>query len=286
LIDPTSRVKLLEEIYPHLKVSFLKARVAYALGLHHLYSEENKIAEQLFFECLYLIDILKPDIDGYPVILSELGTNTLLRFHEVLSKNSKYQYAIPCIESTLESYKIKGKSKAIIDAMLSKIAKFTRENHDYNRSIRYYCDILKSYQADSKINDVRAPSLFLLLLIQKKTNQQTKKKKNKKQDLVLGRDTGGLISTMLLEGGNFDKAERFLKAALACLPKSKSSERMDPLNVKLQLKLADLYLESYNYEKGIELLENLNKCLLPHGSRKGVLIKLTKVSSSSSSFIC
>jgi hypothetical protein len=42
------------------------------------------------------------------------------------------------------------------------------------------------------------------------------------------------------------------------------------------MKLADLHLESYRYEEGIELLESLMNSIVPNGTRNIILQKLAK----------
>lgn len=90
-----------------------------------------------------------------------------------------------------------------------------------------------------------------------------------------------MISNLYLENGNFSKAEKYLLAALGIALQTTNhvSEKVNPICFRLKLKLCDLYLDSYNFEKGIEGLEDLNQNyrLLPQSSRSIVLIKLAKV---------
>jgi hypothetical protein len=53
LMDSVKRMDLLFEIYPQLPPSFMKAKVAYALGHYATFSlDDIRLAEQLFFESL------------------------------------------------------------------------------------------------------------------------------------------------------------------------------------------------------------------------------------------
>ncbi len=69
--------------------------MAYSLGHYITYfQEDTATAEQLFFECVFILDMCKSEISGSVPIISELGTNALLKYSEVLLTNGKYQYAI------------------------------------------------------------------------------------------------------------------------------------------------------------------------------------------------
>lgn len=129
-----------------------------------------------------------------------------------------------------------------------------------------------------------------------------------------------MISSLYLEIGDFRKAEAFLVNALSTVPQPLSADnlKIDPITFKLQMKMADMYLDryafncnlciqsfiysticklthmltylypslslplsllSYHYEKGIEVLQLMARAhTLPHGTRHIVLEKLAKVS--------
>eukprot|EP01114_Cavostelium_apophysatum_P005299 TRINITY_DN1611_c0_g1_i1.p1 TRINITY_DN1611_c0_g1~~TRINITY_DN1611_c0_g1_i1.p1 ORF type:complete len:1238 (+),score=381.57 TRINITY_DN1611_c0_g1_i1:3322-7035(+) len=96
-----------------------------------------------------------------------------------------------------------------------------------------------------------------------------------------------MISSLYLECGDFRKAEAYLQNAISVLPGSQTNislssginnapDKIDPVSFRLKMKLVDLYLDSYNYEKGIELLESLMNSIVPHGTRHIILSKLAK----------
>ena len=74
--------------------------------------------------------------------------------------------------------------------------------------------------------------------------------------------------------GQFKQATKCLTTASEQLPDhSKFVEEVnlrtsnfDPLFVRLQIQLAKAHLGSYCYDNGIELLEKLSRCKIPHNS--------------------
>eukprot|EP01117_Protostelium_nocturnum_P012758 TRINITY_DN4720_c0_g1_i1.p1 TRINITY_DN4720_c0_g1~~TRINITY_DN4720_c0_g1_i1.p1 ORF type:complete len:2345 (+),score=886.19 TRINITY_DN4720_c0_g1_i1:144-7178(+) len=255
LLDSNIRMKTLTELYPLLPTGFQKAKAAYALALYQHYESDNQaVAEQLYFECLYILDICQYSVEGLPPILSELGSNALLHYGEVLLSNFKYQYAIVSYESAVKSYRVRQKGYY---PLLRKIATITKENDDYKRSIEYHKEILDGYYNEGKNNEIRYVS--------------------------------EVISQLYLDLGDFRKAESFLRNALdATAPTPSTSfvglpagmpidnNKVDNTSFKLHLKLVDLYLSSYHYEKGIEHMENLMTMNLPNGSNPIVLSRLAK----------
>lgn len=156
------RIDTLFNLYPLLKISFLKAKVAYILGQHAALAMENlQMAEKLFFECVYILDILKPQISGEAAIVSELGTNSLLRYSEVLLSNSKYTYAIKGFKSAIENY-IKRKRTGYI-SLIRRLATITKDNDDNELSISYFHQVLNSYakEGNKKNNEV----VFIILIL-------------------------------------------------------------------------------------------------------------------------
>jgi hypothetical protein len=71
-----------------------------------------------------------------------------------------------------------------------------------------------------------------------------------------------------------------LQFALSAVPENsvESADKIDPIRFRLYTKLVDLYLNSFEIEKGIELLEGLKECTLPSGCKSTVLTKLAEVS--------
>lgn len=80
IIDNTTRNEHLFKLYPLLGPSFLKARVAFALGHHAAYYLENtQMGEQLFFECLYILDMCNSEVKGLtPIISGNLFSQSMI----------------------------------------------------------------------------------------------------------------------------------------------------------------------------------------------------------------
>jgi hypothetical protein len=58
LIDDTKRSQRLRDLYGSIRPSYLKAKVAYVLGLQaEMVDDDVKLAEQFYFESLYILDL-------------------------------------------------------------------------------------------------------------------------------------------------------------------------------------------------------------------------------------
>jgi hypothetical protein len=247
VLHAASRMRILTALYPHLPICFLKAKVAYALG-HFASADDNyALAEKLFFESLYILDLCKPFTEGLPSILSELGTNAAVAYAEVLLRNYKYQYAILSFEVALANFFFRGKEKEY-QSLLRKVANHCRDNDDLSRCVTLFREILYAYCWDNKINEV-----------------------------VFVSET---LCTFHQERGEFGIAEAYLLLATLALRKNNSSQAdrllADPLYFRLLFQLAHMYLESFQFEKGIELMEWLNRGDLPFSKRNQLLTDLAK----------
>ena len=245
-LQSTSRMRIVEEVYPVLPVGLLKAKAAYALAHHHKeFCAKPAQAEKMYFEAIYILDQCKVFPVGLPPILSELGKNVLLGYADVLITNYKYQYGILCYEAALENLYLRGKMSAReYPALLRRVAAISRDNHDMRRAVVLYKDILHSYCAENKINEV----IFV----------------------------SETLASIHLERGDFALAESYLLAAsLALRRNSPQTDRMDPMHFDLQLKqMAPLYLDSFHFERGIELLDRLSVGELSHDKRNRLLADL------------
>ncbi|EFA86624.1 hypothetical protein PPL_00425 [Heterostelium album PN500] len=110
LLDANHRMKLLTDLYLEIPTTFLKAKAAYALGLHAVDTGDLVLAEKFFFECLYIIDKCKQPVVGLPLVLSELSANASIGYAGVLLDNYKYQYAIVSFDNALLVYNIQSTS--------------------------------------------------------------------------------------------------------------------------------------------------------------------------------
>jgi hypothetical protein len=241
LLDTSKRMTYLFELYPKLPVSHLKSKVSFALGHYATFLlEDIKLAEQLFFESIYILDLCKGQIYGMPPIVSELGVNILLRYSEVLLTNFKYLYAIASYESALILYK--QRNKPGLFSFLRRLASITQDNEDNKRAIHFYKEVIELYYKANKINETRY--------------------------------VAEMLSTLYLEEADFRKAESNLIYALNLLPDNQ--EKIDPITFRLNLKLADVYLYSYHQERGILLLEKL-KQRTSGQNKQQVLVRLSQV---------
>ncbi|PRP78521.1 hypothetical protein PROFUN_13578 [Planoprotostelium fungivorum] len=248
LFDSNKRMQTLTEIYPQIPTCFVKAKAAYALGLFRSFEmEEHGVAEQLYLDCVYILDHCKSQIEGIPPVVSTLGTSALQRFGEVLLLNYKYQYSIAAYEAAVKILRLKNDAGLL--PLIHKLATTTRENDDTKRAIEYLREVLDSYSRDNKSNEFRYVAV--------------------------------IISQLHRDMGDFRKAETLLlnaisKGAGVQALSSFEPTKLDHASFRLQVQLIDLYLESYTFEKGIELLEYLTTCQLPLNSAQTVLSKLTK----------
>ncbi|EGC34039.1 hypothetical protein DICPUDRAFT_153830 [Dictyostelium purpureum] len=264
LLDANHRMKLLADIYPEIPPTFLKAKAAYALGLNAVDLNDLVLAEKFLFECLYIIDNCHKPAIGLPLVLSELAANASISYASVLLDNFKYQYAIISYDNALLNYNIRKKKE--YGSLLRKVAALARENDDIPSAIYYYRQILNNYLEDDP---------------QSKTNE-----------IIYLCET---ISTLYWEKGNYKQAEEYLKVVYFILSKPSQSPsssevsissslnkvpdtpRFDnPIFFQFQLKMAQLYLESYHFEKGLSLLEFMKKHPLPHGKLNSLIFMLAK----------
>jgi len=72
----------LKTLYRSVQHPFYKAKAAYVLGYYYETDRlgDKSVAETLFFECIYLLDMCPPVAKGMFPIVSELGTNALIRY--------------------------------------------------------------------------------------------------------------------------------------------------------------------------------------------------------------
>ncbi|KAF2078028.1 hypothetical protein CYY_000666 [Polysphondylium violaceum] len=263
LLDANIRMKLLTDLYPEVPPTFLKAKAAYALGLNAVDSGDLVLAEKFFFECLYIIDKCKEPALGLPLVLSELAANASISYASVLLDNFKYQYAIISFDNALLNLNLRKKKE--YNTLLRRVAALARENDDITSAIYYYKQILNNYLEDdpqSKTNEIIYLCEIISTLYWEKGNYKQSEEYLKVVYFILSRPTASPSesSASLLSGGNKPDTPRF----------------DNPIFFQFQLKLASLYLESYHFEKGLELLEFMKKHPLPHGKLNSLIFMLAK----------
>lgn len=160
ILSNSLRVTMLTDMYQHLDICYLKAKAAYALGLNALECQFHQDAERIFFESIYILDVCEPLALGMPPIVSQLGTNCLLQYAEVLLYNYKYKYAVEAFHAASQNLQRRIRTRDYIQ-LLEKMASICKENDDAKRAVSYYRELLQIYLQSDRINEVFS-LLFLL----------------------------------------------------------------------------------------------------------------------------
>eukprot|EP00761_Pharyngomonas_kirbyi_P003918 gb/GECH01003922.1/.p1 GENE.gb/GECH01003922.1/~~gb/GECH01003922.1/.p1 ORF type:complete len:1560 (+),score=344.98 gb/GECH01003922.1/:1-4680(+) len=236
------RIKILKRLYSRINIfSPLKASMAEVLGMYYRHIEGNaSLAEQLFFESIFILDHTKNLVEEIPTICRETGIQCLKEYGDVLLGNSKYRFGIAAHESSLKVFEHVYGTES--QAIVRKLAVIATDNNDWRRSLHYYRKIHSKAQQESNINEIVYVS--------------------------------EVLSSMFLERGDFRNAESYISKALQYVPTTKG--KIDALALQLKLKLANLYLHGYYFERGIELLARLLDQGLPNLQKSGVIIHLAE----------
>lgn len=233
LCDEKYRMDLLEKLYLQIEPSFLKAKAAFVLGIYYLeIVEDLEVAEQLLFECLYMLDNLENPIRNTKPIVSDLGCSALRVYGDILVMSYKYKYAVGVYDAALSNLKIRNRMKEYYDLMRH-VASIAYKHDDLQQSAALYTKIVEYYRNDKRINE----AVYVY-------------------EILCG---------IHLEMGYFKLAVTCLQQAACLLPdyqrfiddSTLKSTTLDPGFLKIQLQLVRVYLDSYNWDKGIDLLEQL-----------------------------
>jgi len=200
------RMKLLSDLYALAPPSFLKAKSAFALAIHHGDTlEDYELSERLFFESVYMLDTLPmtvqiqtpaaaaaaaaasspssssaaasgtstnkstkdkaaaspPAPTHFTVfslqspVVSEVGSNALVHYGNLLYLNRKYKYAIHAFDSALTMYNMRGRQRDFF-GLMRRVAKIAQSENDLVRAIDYYEEIVKDYRSQARTNEVRS----------------------------------------------------------------------------------------------------------------------------------
>eukprot|EP01133_Synstelium_polycarpum_P011962 gene11962-13942_t len=269
LLDANIRMRLLTEIYLEIPPTFLKAKAAYALGLHSVDVGDLVLAEKFFFECLYIIDRCRQPVVGLPLVLSELAANASIGYASVLLDNYKYQYAIVSFDNALLNYSIRKKKE--YTPLLRRVATLARENDDIAAAIYYYKQILNAYlegeDPQSKTNEINYICEVLSTLYWEKGAYKQSEEFLKVVFLILHKATSPITDSPVSTSAS---------RASALLADAAAPKFDNPIFFQMHTKLATLYMESYHFEKGLELLITMRKHPLPHGRLNSLLFLLAK----------
>ncbi|CEO95270.1 UDENN domain-containing protein [Plasmodiophora brassicae] len=147
----TFRMELLEVLYARMSAtSLLRAKCAYVMG-HYALHEHNDtaLAERLLFECVFLLDRVTPVLPSQVPLVSELGTNALIAYGDILLSNGKYKYAILALEAAVSCYKLRrGQDFMVMDRRLCDIC---TEARDWDRSLKYHLKILSTSRTQENV---------------------------------------------------------------------------------------------------------------------------------------
>mmetsp|Transcript_22814 Transcript_22814/g.36417 ORF Transcript_22814/g.36417 Transcript_22814/m.36417 type:complete len:1979 (-) Transcript_22814:1773-7709(-) len=154
-VDPTYRMNCLLNLYPKIPDNVeLKAKSAYVLA-QYMWDEKNdsETAEELLFEALFVLGNLKsenPKCENASV-LSEVATNVMVLYGDILVENGKYKYAIGSYESAVRSYKIREQTD--FKWLFRRLCSVCVEHLDWDRALKYHLKILHSTKREMNLNE-------------------------------------------------------------------------------------------------------------------------------------
>lgn len=238
----------LYQLLPASSFTEFKSKVAFALALH--FSEQRhdggsglEIAESLLFESIYIIDKTQPIVRAIAPIASEFGVRALSEYGNILLKMGNYQHAVLALEAASQTHKLVYFEENA--TMLRELAFTCWENSDWARSFKYFQMIYDKAKSRNELTEVVHIS--------------------------------EIMSKMFVEKGDFRSAEEYMVSSVKTVQEaasSSSSSSSDDIALKIQLKLSQLYLQSYYFERGIELLTRLMDDNLPPIQQCSVLCHL------------
>jgi len=250
-VDPAYRMNVLQKLYEDIpSSSMVKAKAAYVLSMYFWDEQRDSArAEELLFECLFVLESLKDQIHQCKgaSLLSELATNAMVLFGDVLVHNGKYKYAIGAYESATRSYNIREHES--FKWLHRRLCNICVVHLDWDRALKFHLEILHATKLETNLNEfVYVSERVAMMLLDQKAD--------------------------------FAQAESHLKLALSYLSKSQSSsgdgdlspsrESRQPgnlpslsdahnrsLRVKLQQRLAHVLLAANRPEDAARLLSRV-----------------------------
>jgi tetratricopeptide (TPR) repeat protein len=288
LWDENNRIADLTELYSRLVGnSFVKAKCAFALGLAKMDMEDFDTAERLFFESAYMLDVLEPPAEGIRPLISELGNNVIICYAQMLQANYKYKYAVHAFDAGLLLLNMRGRRDEYF-SLTRAVARVAQEQSDYMRAVDLYTEIVENYRERRCINEaIYVYDILCGLYLELGQFKQAIKSLTMASELLPDHkkffgDTDIPLPTGSGSSTPFGSNSPSLGGALGNPlggPMGISSLRQmnfDPLFLKLQLKTARAHLSSYNYDSGVELLERLLRCKVPHSYLVAVIETLSR----------
>jgi tetratricopeptide (TPR) repeat protein len=153
VLNHTQRMQRLSTLYSAIPVSFIKAKAAFAMGLNAQETGHHQQAERLFFEAVYMLDLVSPTGRPTAPLISELGANCLKAYGDLLLYNYKYKYAIAAYQSCSASYQLRRRNKDYY-YLLKDMAATAFKNDDVKRAIPFYREVLQICIAEKKTTEV------------------------------------------------------------------------------------------------------------------------------------
>eukprot|EP01028_Stygiella_incarcerata_P003286 TRINITY_DN1643_c0_g1_i1.p1 TRINITY_DN1643_c0_g1~~TRINITY_DN1643_c0_g1_i1.p1 ORF type:complete len:1389 (+),score=349.73 TRINITY_DN1643_c0_g1_i1:200-4366(+) len=243
------RVKALWFLYQRVSpISRVKVKLAVALAIHALQVEEQPLlAESLLFDAVYALSLFDYVPGRIPSVMTELGIEVLRMFGDVLQANNKHKFGVVAYETSALAFK--GRRGRDDFDTYRKIAVASSRNKDFRCCTEYYTRILEKAREEKNVNEVIYVS--------------------------------EVLSDIFVRFGDFRGAEIILIETLKVTApdsamKVTETYRVDSSYLAILLRLAEVYLKSYYFEKGIDLLETLMETELHRRKKAVVLVLLAK----------
>ncbi|KAG2375088.1 hypothetical protein C9374_010092 [Naegleria lovaniensis] len=241
LLDVHDRTELLNIFYHKLPcMSSLKAFVAFSLGLYcRNISNDTKQAERVLFESVYIFQQTSGFTKSTPSLLSQICTRALVELAQVLTENNKYVYSSLLFRAAVENQKLV--SLTYDYTLVSDLAELSLREDDWRSGVYYYTLLL------SHANEEKMVAKFGHL--------------------------SSILSSLHIERGDFKNAESYITNSLLFM---RSQGKSGEYELNLHLTLAKLFLQSYNFERGLDLLARLMDEKLTAVQRCTVYINLAE----------
>nr|CAG4719130.1 unnamed protein product [Naegleria fowleri] len=222
LLDVHDRTELLNIFYHKLPcMSSLKAFVAFSLGLYcRNISNDTKQAERVLFESVYIFHQTSGFTKSTPSLLSHICTRALVELAQVLTDNNKYVYSSLLFKAAVENQKLV--SLTYDYTLVSDLAELSLREDDWRSGVYYYTLLL------NHANEEKMVAKFGHL--------------------------SSILSSLHIERGDFKNAESYITNSLLFM---RSQGKSGEYELNLHLTLAKLFLQSYNFERGLDLLARL-----------------------------
>ncbi|EFC47304.1 hypothetical protein NAEGRDRAFT_78855 [Naegleria gruberi] len=241
LLDVNQRTELLNIFYHKLPcMSTFKAFVAFSLGLYcRNISNDYKQAERVLFESVYIFCQTSGFTKAIPSLLSNICTRVLVELAQVLTENNKYTYSSLIFRAAVENQKLINLSYDY--TLVNDLAELSIREDDWRSGIYYYTLLL---------------------------NHANEEKMTAKYGHL-----SSLLSSLYIERGDFKNAESCITNSLLFM---RSQGKSGEYELNLQLTLAKLFLQSYNFERGMDLLARLMEEKITSIQRCTVYINLAE----------